>query len=94
MAAALTKVGPKFQVTIPKKIREAVGLSVGDIVETTVSRDGIVLRRKAVVDRPDLTKRFEAAERAVKEGRVLGPFTTASAAMRALKHRARARRSH
>lgn len=94
MAATLTKVGPKYQVTIPKKVREAIGLNVGDIVETTVSRDGIIIRPKAVVDRADLTKRFEAAERAVKEGRVLGPFTTASAAVRALKHRARARRSH
>ena len=42
----------------------------------------------------DLDKRFEAAERAVKEGRVLGPFKTTGAAMRALNKQARTRRSH
>jgi len=43
-----------------------------------------------------LKKRFEETERAVKEGRVLGPFTSSIAAMRALERerRACARRSH
>ena len=31
MATAATKVGPKFQVTIPKNVRDAVGLKVGDL---------------------------------------------------------------
>ena len=43
MATAATKVGPKFQVTIPKNVRDAVGLKVGDLVEASVGRDGIVL---------------------------------------------------
>ena len=37
----------------------------------------------------ELENRFEEAERAIKEGRTLGPFKTASAAMRALNQRAR-----
>ena len=32
MVTAVTKVGPKFQVTIPKNVREAVGLKVGELV--------------------------------------------------------------
>ncbi len=95
MATAVQKVGPKFQVTIPKPVRDALGLKVGDLVETVLSREGAITR--PVELRPkkvDLKKRFEEAERAVKEGRVLGPFLTASAAMRTLKRRARAGRSH
>jgi AbrB family looped-hinge helix DNA binding protein len=91
----LTKVGPKYQVTIPKEAREAIGLDVGDFVETTVTKDGVLLRPKIVIDKDlDIKKRLEAAEAAIKAGRVLGPFTTASAAMRAVKRYARARRSH
>ena len=91
----LTKVGPKFQVTIPKVAREAIGLQVGDLVETTATKDGVLLRPKMVVDKhPEIKKRLEAAEAAIKAGRVLGPFTTASAAMRAVKRYARARHTH
>ena len=46
MASAATKVGPKFQVTIPKNVREAVSLKVGDLVEASVGLEGIVLRQK------------------------------------------------
>jgi len=90
---ALTRVKSKFQVTIPEATRKAVGLKVGDFVDATATKGGILLRPQVVVDKVELEKRFEAAERAVKEGRVLGPFKTASAAMRALNQRARARRS-
>ena len=87
------KVGPKYQVVIPKRVREALGLQVGDLVETIVTRAGAVIRPVVLVPKKvELKKRFEAAERAAKEGRVLGPFTSASAAMRAVKRHARARR--
>jgi len=92
---ALTRVKPKFQVTIPETTRKAIGLKVGDFVDATPTKGGILLRPQVVVDKVELEKRFEEAERAVKEGRVLGPFKTASAAMRALNQRARrARRSN
>jgi AbrB family looped-hinge helix DNA binding protein len=92
---AFTKVGPKYQVVIPKEAREAIGIRAGDLVEATVTKEGIVLRPKEVVDKrldAKIRKRLEAAEAAAKEGRVLGPFSTAGTAMRALKQRARARR--
>ena len=88
---ALTKVGPKYQVTIPKAARESLGLQVGDLVEAEVVGHRILLRPKVVVDRdPDLTKDIEEAEADVKTGRVLGPFDSATAALRALKRQSRA----
>lgn len=87
---ALIKVGPKFQVTIPKAARAAIGIKVGDLVDATPTNGGILLRPKLVVDRdPELQKQLEASEAAVKEGRVLGPFTSAGAAMKAVRAYAR-----
>lgn len=95
MATTAQKLGPKYQVTIPKAVRDALGLKVGDLVETTISRAGAVIRPVVLVPKKvDVKKRLAAAERAVKEGRVLGPFDSAAAVMRALKHEARARRPH
>lgn len=86
MAVPATKVGAKFQVTIPQEVREAVGLKTGDLVQASVGGDGtIVLRRKLLVDRdPELERDLEAAEADVKAGRVLGPFDNAPSALRAL----------
>ena len=47
----LVRVKEKFQVTIPTELREALHLTVGDILEATVEDDTIVLKPKAVVDR-------------------------------------------
>jgi AbrB family looped-hinge helix DNA binding protein len=67
MASAATKVGPKFQVTIPKSVRHAVGLKVGDLVEASVGRDGIALRQKVLIDKPvSLARQLEESEAAVK----------------------------
>ena len=81
MATAATKVGPKFQVTIPKNVRDGVGLKVGDLVEASVGRDGIVLL--------SLARYLEESEAAVRAGQFLGPFKSAGAAMKAVKARAR-----
>jgi AbrB family looped-hinge helix DNA binding protein len=90
MASAATKVGPKFQVTIPKNVRDAVGLKVGDLVEASVGRDGIVLRQKVLIDKPvSLARQLEESDAAVKAGRVLGPFKSAGAALKAAKADAR-----
>lgn len=89
----LTTVKPKYQVTIPKVVSEAAGFRVGDLLEATAGGGVVVLRPKVVVDRDPMVERdLEAAEADVKAGRVLGPFKTAGAAMRAVK--AHARRAH
>jgi AbrB family looped-hinge helix DNA binding protein len=87
---ALTKVGPKFQVTIPKAARVATGIKIGDLVEATPTKGGIFLCPKIVVDRdPDLERQLKESAAAVEAGRVLGPFESAGAAMKAVKAYAR-----
>jgi AbrB family looped-hinge helix DNA binding protein len=48
---SLVKVKDKFQVTIPTELREALHLTVGDILEATIENETIMLKPKAVVDR-------------------------------------------
>ena len=47
----LVTVKPKFQVTIPAKLRRGLDLHEGDLLEATVVGDGILFRPKEVVDR-------------------------------------------
>ncbi len=47
----LVTVKPKYQVTIPAKLRKGLNLREGDVMEATVVGDGILLRLKDVVDR-------------------------------------------
>jgi AbrB family looped-hinge helix DNA binding protein len=85
---AFTKVGPKFQVTIPKATRDAVGLDIGDVVETEVKGNTIVLRPKIVVDKhPEIEARLREAEEDIKAGRVYGPFNSAKELIRDLHKR-------
>jgi AbrB family looped-hinge helix DNA binding protein len=42
--ASATKVGRKYQVVIPKSIREAAGLQVGYYMEADLTTEGILLR--------------------------------------------------
>ena len=47
----LVKVKPKFQVTIPAKLRKDVNIQEGDILEAFRVEDGILFRVKQLVDR-------------------------------------------
>jgi AbrB family looped-hinge helix DNA binding protein len=58
MATTMTVKG---QVTIPKKVREALGLAPGDGVDFEVNRDGQIVVRKVSPDRGDKRDRFDAA---------------------------------
>ena len=48
---SLVTVKPKFQVTIPAKLRRGLDLHEGDLLEVTVVGGGILFRPKEVVDR-------------------------------------------
>lgn len=48
---ALVTIKPKFQVTIPAKLRRDIDLHEGDIMEATLIGDGILFKPKEVVDR-------------------------------------------
>lgn len=49
--SSLTTVSPKFQVCVPKPVRDAIGLKAGDLLEAAAERGVIVLRPKTLVDR-------------------------------------------
>ena len=55
----LVTVKPKFQVTIPAKLRERVDLHEGDLMEASVVEGGILFSPKAVVDRNAAADRIE-----------------------------------
>ena len=57
---ALVTVKPKFQVTIPAKLRSGLDLREGDVMEASVLGDGILLRPKEVVDRGEVADRVAA----------------------------------
>lgn len=80
----LTRVGERYQVTIPKEAREAIGLKAGDLVEARPGKGYIALYPKAVIDKVDVDKRLAEAEADVKAGRVHGPFASVKAMMKSL----------
>lgn len=82
--ATATKVGHKYQVVIPKRIRDAAGLKVGDYIEAVLTREGILLRPKMLVDR-DLNIAIEEAVADAAAGRISKPFKSARALVRSLK---------
>jgi len=53
------KVKDKFQVTIPAKIREELGLQVGDLLEADVQGNAIVLKPQMVVERVKAWEAFQ-----------------------------------
>jgi len=68
---ALVAVKNKFQVVIPRKIRERIRLRVGDLLEASVERGKITFSPKSVVDR-DIAESLAD----YKSGRAYGPFST------------------
>ncbi len=68
---ALVSVKNKYQVVIPRKVREKIRLHVGDLLEASVERGKITFTPKALVDRGI---RESLAD--FKEGRAYGPFET------------------
>lgn len=80
----LVKIHRKGQMTLPSRLRSAVGVAEGDLVEASVQRGRIVLtlkpatvtpRHRRTIDR-ELVKGLED----VRKGRVHGPFTVQEAA--------------
>lgn len=56
----LVTVKPKFQVTIPAKLRRSIDLHEGDIMEASILGGGILLRPMKVVDRDAAAARTAA----------------------------------
>lgn len=87
----VVKVMERRQVVIPKEIFERLKLAVGDYLEAKVERGMIVYIPKQLVDR-DPWYWSEEGQAAIQEslqeyeeGKIIGPFKTAKAALKALK---------
>ena len=74
----------KYQVVIPQRVREQIGVAVGDILEAKVERGRITLTPKSLVDRA-IAEGLED----VRKGRVRGPFHTVDEMIGSLKGRKR-----
>jgi AbrB family looped-hinge helix DNA binding protein len=75
----LVTVKSKFQVVIPRSVRERVHLDVGDLLEAGVEDGKITLTPKTAVDRHLAEGLADLAA-----GRTHGPYRTARAAVAAL----------
>jgi AbrB family looped-hinge helix DNA binding protein len=86
MPSEVQKIGPKFQVTIPKAVRTRLGLKVGDLVQARVGKNqSIILERKRLVDfQQSLEEDLRASKAEYDAGLFLGPFDTADETMEAL----------
>ena len=97
----LVKIHRKGQMTLPSRLRSAIGVAEGDLEEASVQRGRIVLTPKLVVDRsgfPGADDEYTPAERKIvdarlaeseedlKKGRGLGPFNSAEEMIASMKH--------
>src|SRR6266550_5007405 len=87
----IVKVQNKGQMTIPRRVRSAVGLADGDLVEVKAAGGKIIIIPQLVIDRskfPNADDEYTPAQRRAidrgiaqsekeyKEGRSFGPFET------------------
>jgi AbrB family looped-hinge helix DNA binding protein len=77
----------KFQVVIPAKVRDEIGIEIGDILEAKVEKGKVTLTPKSVVDR-QIAQSLED----YKKGRSYGPFDSASDMISSLKSNIRKRK--
>jgi AbrB family looped-hinge helix DNA binding protein len=80
---AVVKIGVSRQVAIPKKLHDQLGLAPGDYLQVELEGDRLILTPKALIE-----KRLAEGLEDIREGRVHGPFRSASALLRSL-HRTR-----
>ncbi len=88
---ALVKIHRKGQITLPVRLRSALGVAEGDLVEASVQRGKIVLTPKLVIDkskfataddeytpaqRKTIDRGIAQSMKDLREGRAYGPFDT------------------
>jgi AbrB family looped-hinge helix DNA binding protein len=81
---AIVTIKNKYQVVIPQRVREQVGVQVGDLLEAQVDKGKIVFTPKSIVDRA-IAEGLDD----IKKGRVHGPFASAGEMVAALKDKGR-----
>lgn len=63
----LVKVIRNGQITIPKDLRRVLGIEEGDLLEVTLTKGGMIIKPKAVVDRESAKGRFFQMVEEVRE---------------------------
>jgi AbrB family looped-hinge helix DNA binding protein len=99
----LIKIHRKGQMTLPSRLRSAIGVADGDLVEAELLRGKIVITPKLVIDRlqfPNADEEYTPAQRHAidrgiaqsekdyKQGRSFGPFATHEAFIASLHQEA------
>jgi AbrB family looped-hinge helix DNA binding protein len=72
----------KYQVVIPRHVREQIGVAIGDVLEARAVKSKIVFEPKSIVDR-GIAEGIEDIEK----GRIHGPYRTVAEAMKAFQTR-------
>lgn len=80
---AIVTVKNKYQVVIPQRLREQIGVQIGDLLEAQVDKGKIVFTPKSIVDRAVAEGLDD-----LKKGRVHGPFASPGEMLAALKGKA------
>jgi antitoxin MazE len=87
-----TRIGPKHQITIPKRIFDALNLEVGDFLEAGIEDNTIVFVPKKLIPKDqawfwtkEWQKREREADKDIREGRLIGPFKSVKEFKKALK---------
>lgn len=81
---AIVTVKNKYQVVIPHRVREQVGIRIGDVLEAQANNGKIVFTPKSIVDRA-IAEGLDD----IRKGRVYGPYTSAGEMVAALKGKVR-----
>jgi AbrB family looped-hinge helix DNA binding protein len=81
---AIVTVKNKYQVVIPLRVREQVGVQIGDVLEAQANNGKIVFTPKSIVDRA-IAEGLDD----IRKGRVNGPFANAGEMLAALKGKGR-----
>ena len=84
----IVTVKEKFQVVIPGKVRERIGIKVGDLLEAKAERGKVIFRPKSAIDR-EIAEGLED----IKKGRMYGPFDSAEEMIRSLRAMGKKRKS-
>ena len=79
---AIVAVKNKYQVVIPLRVRQEIGVAIGDALEAKAVKGKIVFEPKSIVDR-GIAEGLED----IRKGRLYGPCRTVAQAMRAFQAR-------
>jgi bifunctional DNA-binding transcriptional regulator/antitoxin component of YhaV-PrlF toxin-antitoxin module len=81
---SLVRVKEKFQLTLPNELRQRADVAVGDYLEASVGRGGVItLTPKTFIDR-----RLAEGLADIRAGRVQGPYESVDEAMAAMRGKA------